>query len=73
MVPKRRPLHGAAAAVAMNIPGQHPDAYSNRIWHHYVTREPGAFDQHDVFAKNRYLLRIFPSIIPSSSGGSDEL
>ena len=57
----------------LNIPGQHPDAYSNRIWHHYVTREPGAFDQHDVFAKNRYLLRIFPSIIPSSSGGSDEL
>ena len=33
------------------------------FWHHYVTREPGAFDQHDVFAKNRYLLRIFP---PSS-------
>ena len=57
----------------LNIPGQHPDAYSNRIWHHYVTREPGAFDQHDVFAKNRYLLRIIPSIIPSSSGGSDEL
>ena len=53
----------------LNIPGQHPDAYSNRIWHHYVTREPGAFDQHDVFAKNRYLLRIFPP----SSGGSDEL
>ena len=49
----------------LNIPGQHPDAYSNRIWHHYVTREPGAFDQHDVFAKNRYLLRIFP---PSSGG-----
>ena len=57
----------------LNIPGQHPDAYSNRIWHHYVTREPGAFDRHDVFAKNRYLLRIFPSIVPSSSGGSDEL
>ena len=49
----------------LNIPGQHPDAYSNRIWHHYVTREPSAFDQHDVFAKNRYLLRIFP---PSSGG-----
>ena len=50
----------------LNIPGQHPDAYSNRIWHHYVTREPGAFDRHDVFAKNRSLLRIFP---PSESSG----
>ena len=66
--PTRVPRGGYAVDL-LNIPGQHPDAYSNRIWHHYVTREPGAFDQHDVFAKNRYLLRIFPP----SSGGSDEL
>ena len=53
--------------------GQHPDAYSNRIWHHYVTREPGAFDQHDVFAKNRYLLRIFPPSSGSLILDEDEL